>query len=811
MRNLFTLFICFLVVSPRLIGQTAYTDHFDNDDPAFTGGNGFTHSEASSEWTITAATQTGPFDPFTYQPHDPSTGMGILVDASANNKVYVRAKASAIGTQLRLDLQDTLNLATTLPSLTQTLTTDFQVLEYDFTGAYVDAAYGGTGCATGPCSVDSSAISNLIFFANAGQGFAGSIVIDFVSFGSPPDTVITSEIFQDHFEDDSAANSFTFLGPGYSISQQASHITISGDGTTGPWDPLTYVFMNRATQDTFDIDITGNNKLYVKVKSSVPNTAFRVDVQDIDGFVSTAGSITKIVDTTYKILEYDFTGVYADLGFGGTPCTEATAPCTVDGTRIADLLFFIEPGVGGFPGELSIDYLSFGVSLEPPGPEAELVYEDHFGNETLEYTGPPPGFAVEEVGSELLITGDGSAGQFAALSYILHEKDSGTQVFLNMGPGDNKVFVKAKVDMGTVPLRVDLVDTANFHTSLAGLTKVISDEYVVYEYNFEGQYNDGGYGGTACETGPCAVDFTAITQILLFVDPVQGGFQGEVAIDFISIGQPLSQDAGPTGLTSYADQMDDNTNLFIGPPGGFTSETIDDMWTLTGDGTAPPYAAYSYAPHNELGENVLVDVVGSNNKLFISAKASELNTVLRIDVQDNQGFISNFAAVAATLDTAFATYELDFTNAYQDGAFGGTPCTTQPCPVDGERVSGLLFYVNPDIGGFNGTVDIDWISFGAPLAATSVYEQIESLQNLKMYPNPAIDQVTLAYELTEGANMHWEITNLMGQRMLQGPMGKNFPGTYSETIHIQQLPTGVYMIQLKANGQLAGTSRFIKR
>ncbi|MCI4671089.1 MAG: T9SS type A sorting domain-containing protein [Bacteroidia bacterium] len=808
MRNLFTMFICFLLALPSLFGQAAYTDHFDNNDPAYTGGNGFTHGEASSEWTITAATQSGPFDPFTYQPHDRTSGMGVLVDASGNNKVFVRAKASSIGTQLRLDLQDTMNLATTQAGITKTLTTDFQVLEFDFTGGYVDGGFGGTGCTTGPCNVDPTAIQTLMFFANPGSGFTGSIVIDFISFGSPPDTVISSNVFQDHFDDDSVANAFTFVGPGYSLLQQGSAIIISGDGTTGQFDPLNYQFMNRVTKDTFDIDITGNNKLYVKAKSTIANTALRIDIQDIDGFASTAGSITKLVDTAYSIFEYDFTGVLSDLGYGGTPCTQSTAPCPVNGERAGNILIFIEPGTGAFPGQLSIDYISFGVSLEPPGPEADLIYEDHFNNETLEFTTPPAGITTDEVGSELLITGDSTSGQFAAISYLLHDKDSGSQVFLNMTPGDNKVFIKAKVDAGTVPLRIDLVDTANFHTSLAGLTKVITDEYLVYEYNFSGQYNDGGYGGTACTSGPCPVDFTAINQLLIFPDPVQGFFKGEISIDFISIGQALGEDAGPKGIAGYVDQMDDNTNLFITEPGGFTSATVNDVWTLTGDGTAGAYAAYNYTAHNELGENVLIDAMGSNDKLYVRAKASELNTILRVDVQDNQGFVSNLSAVTATLDTAYKVYELDYANSYQDGAFGGSPCTSSPCAVDPERVSNLLFYVNPDLGGYNGTVDIDWISFGS---ATVGIDKVSPVQQFNMYPNPANKILSLDFELNEVAEVEWRVSNIMGQNLLRGTFENMYPGSHSKKIDIQELPNGIYFVQLKVNGQMAASSRMMKK
>ncbi|MEL6651769.1 MAG: hypothetical protein AAFQ87_13285, partial [Bacteroidota bacterium] len=140
-----------------------YVDQFDNDDPAFTGGSAsYTFGEANDEWTITA-NNTGAFDVFTYELHDPAQGMSIDVDASGNNKVFVRAKASAVGTQLRLDLQDSTGFATSLPGLTKTLSTTYTVLEFDFTGVYQDGGYGGTPCMSGPCQVDSSVISQLLF------------------------------------------------------------------------------------------------------------------------------------------------------------------------------------------------------------------------------------------------------------------------------------------------------------------------------------------------------------------------------------------------------------------------------------------------------------------------------------------------------------------------------------------------------------------------------------------------------------------------------------------------------------------------
>ncbi|WNJ19692.1 T9SS type A sorting domain-containing protein [Pontibacter sp. G13] len=787
-----------------------YTDHFDNDDPANMGGAAaYSFSESSSELTVTAASLSGPYDVFTYQMHDPGTGATQVVDASGNNKIFVRAKASAIGTQLRLDLEDAGNYATSLPGLTKTLTTEFQVLEFDFTDNYLDGGYGGTACNAGPCPVDSSQVAQLVFYANPGVGFAGSIVIDYVAFGAAPDTIITSDIFQDHFEDDSAANAFTFVAPGYALSQAGTELTITGDGTTGAYDPLTYVFMNLQTQDTFDIDITNNNKLFVKVKSSVAGTALRIDVQDIDGYASTAGSITKIVDTEYVVLEYDYSGSLSDLGYGGTPCTSSTAPCAVDGSRIADILLFIEPGVGAYLGDLTIDWISFGVSLDPPGPQADLIYQDHFSNETLEFTGAAAGLTVSEVGSDLVINGDGTSPAFNAISYLLHDKDSAEEIFLDMTPGQNKVFIRAKVDAGTVPLRIDLVDTLDFHTTQASLTKVVSDEWTVFEYDFSGNFTDAGYGGTACPTGPCPVDPTAIKQVLIFPDPIQGAFSGALTIDFLSVGQPAEEEnSTPKGIVNYSDEMDDNTSLFISDMDGLTSTTSNGEWVISGDGTSEAYSPVVYDTHNDLGETELIDVVGSNNTLFIRAKASIDSTELRIDLQDYLDYVSNASGVSTLLSTEYEIYELDYTGAYNDGGYGGSPCTTGPCPVDGERIEHLQVFINAATGSFDGTVSIDWVSFGQAITGIN---QFDVLQTLRAFPNPTTDRVFVDYALTQSANVDIIISNLMGQQLMHQSLGLQAQGGQHTELDLSQLARGMYILQVWTDHDIAGTLRIVKQ
>ncbi len=810
MKNLFTL-VCFVLCILQQGFSQVYLDDLSTTPAGFvtSGAASYSTALANGELTVTC-TNTGPYDVFTYKLNDGTAAK--LVDATGNNKIFVRAKASSVGTQLRMDVQDEAGYLTSLAGITKTLTNDYIVLEFDFTGNYTDGGYGGTPCTAGPCPVDGSKVANLQFYVNPGQGgFSGSVVIDYISFGESPGGGITSDIFQDHFTKDSSINAFGVYPAGYNIQVQSanSQVVITGDGSLGPYDAFAYDIRNPVTLEPIDIDVLpGNGKLFVKMKSSVPNTAFRVDLQDVDSYLTTQGSITKVVGTDWAVYEYDYSGAFADLGYGGSPCTQQTAPCPVDATRIKNMVFFINPGAGMFLGDLTIDYISFGKSLEPAGPQAEKLYEDHFDNNQLDYTTPSQGFTVAEAGTEMVIQGDGSGTPYTSISYILNDRTTGEAIVLDMTDAQNKVFIRAKTASGTVPLRVDLLDTANYITSLPALTRVVSSEYQTFTYDFTGNYVDGGYSGAPCATGPCPVDPKAIRQILFYLDPVVGGYTGTVTIDYVSIGQPAGPDLGPTGLINYKDEMPDITASSINGTAGVVSTVSNGIWKMTGDGTGGAYAATTYAIHDASGAAILGDLVGSSssNKMYVRARASVAGTVLRLDVQDNLDYVTNLNARTATLTTDYAVYELDYTGAYLDGAYGGSPCTVSGCPVDGERLARLQAFINPGTGAYSGTIDIDYISFGSPISGVTNPTQLASMS---IFPNPAGAAMQLQFEAIRSGDAIVEVANAVGQLVQTKQLG-TVSGQVSQSIDLTGLRAGMYVLALRIDGALVGSTRFVK-
>jgi hypothetical protein len=705
------LFMAFLV---PLKGQIYLDDFDDGMELNVTLGNGFTSSEENGEWTLSGDGTSGAYEVLILTPNNPD-GTIATVDISENNKIYLRAKASNLGTQLRMDVKDADGYATTLAGLTKTLVSDYTLFEFDFAGNLSDGGYGGTSCmsADAPCPVDPTRIVEFNFYVNPGQGsFFGTIVMDFIAVGTAPGVGPASDVWQDHFDDDAALGYMGSAGPGLTNSISNSNWVITGDGTGDLYEPVNMLFYNAVTTDTIDVPVNqGNDKVFIRMKTSTPGTTVRLDLQDINEMATTGASITKPISEEWTTYEYNFAGSYTDLGFGGTGCSSDQAPCPVDSERVANMIIFINPGAGAFVGDVEIDYISIGTSLEEePTGQGDLIYGDHFsGGDGFVATSGVFDLGVND--SVLKVTGDGSDVPYASISYSIHDMDTGNGKFID-ATGNNKLFIRAKADAANTLLRVDLIDTAGYTTTLPSLTKLIEGDYTVLEFDYTGQYVDAGYGGTACESdvAPCPVDATAISTVLLYPNPADGGFTGCLEIDYISFGAPMGED-----VSQYVDEFDNDNRDNWSDATGFTVEEMGGELLLTGDGTSGQYTAFSYSTHDtEDLTPVIVDMT-FNNKLYVKAKSTVAGTPLRIDLVDQEGYATTEPATLANLSENYEVLEFDFTGTYMDGGYGGTPCMMGPCDVDGMTVQSMLFYIDPNNGAFAGTVTIDWISTIEPL------------------------------------------------------------------------------------------------
>ena len=813
---LLTLALALSAATTDWAAAQVFAETFDGDDASFVFTSSTqTASVADGELTITGNGNTGLFDPFVYTLNDGT--QAVSADASGNNQVFIRAKSSVVGTEVRLDLVDAAGYVTSNAGKLIVLTNDYQDFVLDYTGAYQDGGYDPNGPCAGnnpPCPVDATTISQIQLFPDPGVGeFAGTIVIDYISFGDPVSTGVSSDIFQDHFETDSALVDFVAPPFGFTASLISdTEIEFQGDGTSDAFGAFAYVFRNPTTRESIEVDFTeGANKLYVKMKASEPGTTVRFDVQDSDGFLSTQGSITKIIDTAYAVYEYNYTGVYGDLGYGGTPCNQDIAPCPVDGSRIANLIAFVDPGTGGYGGTVTFDYISVGTSLEPAGPAADLIYEDRFLDDTVSYVFNPPGYSSSEADSEWTISGDGTPGQYASLAYDFHDKATNLPINLDFTQAQNKLFIRMKSGGGSPePVRIDVADTTGLVSTLQEITRVAEGDYATYEYNFDGA-SDAGYSDappcTAADA-PCPVDLTAVSQVLIYIRAADGGFDGDLVIDYLSVGQELGPDGNttPTGVIGLRDDFDEFSPTYLFQPNGYTASFTDGALVIDGDGSPGAYSSLVYDLHDDQGERILGDLAGSGDTLFVRARASE-DVPLRIDLFDSEMYLSSLDALTRTLTTEYQEYAYAFSQ-YQDGGYGGTACAAGPCPVDGSRVSQLLLYVDPVNGGFDGTVEIDYIGFGRTVSSTRESDRVRALA---VFPNPTSSVLNVRYAIEQPGSVQFVVSDILGREVRRLAPEQRAAGNNRGQVDLSGLPTGNYQLQVNVDGLPARAVRVVKR
>jgi hypothetical protein len=143
-----------------------------------------------------------------------------------------------------------------------------------------------------------------------------------------------------------------------------------------------------------------------------------------------------------------------------------------------------------------------------------------------------------------------------------------------------------------------------------------------------------------------------------------------------------------------------------------------------------------------------------------------------------------------------------------DGGFGGTACDVGPCPVDDQRISALQFYIDPGIGAFNGTMDIDWISFGQPLTVSVVDENL--INTAKLFPNPVLNEAYLQFNALVTGELRVEVLDLMGRTAILQNFGQVSTGEFNGRINLTNLNSGFHVMRFFIDEKLAFTSKFTK-
>jgi len=105
-------------------------------------------------------------------------------------------------------------------------------------------------------------------------------------------------------------------------------------------------------------------------------------------------------------------------------------------------------------------------------------------------------------------------------------------------------------------------------------------------------------------------------------------------------------------------------------------------------------------------------------------------------------------------------------------------------------------------------------NIGDPYLEGTATEGSDIPRNLSLealYPNPASGQIVIQLESKEFGELHWEILNPLGQRVLEGAGGMLLPGSSEHSIDTSRLASGLYALRIRAGESVITRSVVIVR
>ncbi len=70
---------------------------------------------------------------------------------------------------------------------------------------------------------------------------------------------------------------------------------------------------------------------------------------------------------------------------------------------------------------------------------------------------------------------------------------------------------------------------------------------------------------------------------------------------------------------------------------------------------------------------------------------------------------------------------------------------------------------------------------------------------MKFFPNPATDVVNLNFDLERSSQVSIDIYNLVGAQVYSSALGNKAAGMHSNTINIEGLKEGMYLLRITTN------------
>jgi hypothetical protein len=146
------------------------------------------------------------------------------------------------------------------------------------------------------------------------------------------------------------------------------------------------------------------------------------------------------------------------------------------------------------------------------------------------------------------------------------------------------------------------------------------------------------------------------------------------------------------------------------------------------------------------------------------------------------------------------------------GASSGSHTFTFNWAAPTTDVGAITFYAAGDACNANGTNSGDYVYTTSQVvnpAPAGISEEISAPFTFSLYPNPAAEYITMNYALGESSKVSYIIYDLTGKQ-IQTESATRFPGAQQQSIDVNTLQAGTYLLSLNVDGSII-TKRFVKK
>ena len=250
----------------------------------------------------------------------------------------------------------------------------------------------------------------------------------------------------------------------------------------------------------------------------------------------------------------------------------------------------------------------------------------------------------------------------------------------------------------------------------------------------------------------------------------------------------------------------------LGPSDGFWSKsftlTEDETYILIADGIvspsgydpATPFDVYVYDMGREAAETA------GKTDVLVFHGSTDAPTVDVAEVKVGAGTIIDDLSYGEfdgylSLDPAVYSLQIQTADGTPVAQFGADLSTLGDAALT-VVASGFLAPENNSDGAAFGlfvatAAGGDLLELPSEELPTSVFNRLAGNSfDARIYPNPASNYLSISYEMEQSGEVTVEIINITGQKMMQSELGQRTRGTHVETISLDGMENGVYMIRM---------------